>query len=70
MKTKEELAALKEEYDALKAKFSDLTDEELSQVAGGVSNPPKPADLLGAEVFLSFDLNQDIEIPFKQRPES
>ena len=35
MKTKEELNALKEEVETLNKKLSELTDEELAQVAGG-----------------------------------
>ena len=36
IKTKEELTALKEEVEALNKKLCELTDEELSQVSGGV----------------------------------
>lgn len=36
MKTKAELAALKEEFEALSKKLAELTDEELKQVAGGI----------------------------------
>ena len=36
MKTKEELDALKEEYNALNKKLAELTDEELAQVTGGI----------------------------------
>lgn len=35
MKTKEELNAIKEEYEAMNKKLAALTDEELEQVAGG-----------------------------------
>ena len=35
MKTKEELKALKEEVETLKAKLAELTAEELAQVSGG-----------------------------------
>ena len=35
MKTKEELAVLKEEYKTLNRKLAELTDEELYQVTGG-----------------------------------
>ena len=35
MKTKEELNALKEEIESLNKKLADLTEEELTQVAGG-----------------------------------
>ena len=37
MKSKEELNALKEEVDALNKKLAELTEEELAQVAGGVT---------------------------------
>ena len=37
MKTQEELASLKEEYETLNRKLSELTDEELKHVTGGVS---------------------------------
>ena len=36
MKTKEELNALKEEIETVNKKLSDLTDEELEQVSGGM----------------------------------
>ena len=36
MKTKEELNALKEEVEALNEKLQELTEEELTQVIGGV----------------------------------
>ena len=35
MKTKEELNALKIEYETLNKKLAELTDEELEQVTGG-----------------------------------
>ncbi len=35
MKTKEELNALKEKVEALNAKLSALSEEELTQVSGG-----------------------------------
>ena len=37
MKTKEELNALKEEVEAVSKKLHELTDEELAQVSGGLS---------------------------------
>lgn len=37
MKTKEELAALKEEVEALHKKLAELTEEELDQVTGGAA---------------------------------
>ena len=36
MKTKEELNALKEEAETVSRKLSELTDEELAQVTGGI----------------------------------
>ena len=36
MKSKEELAALKEEVEALSRKLAELTEEELEQVTGGL----------------------------------
>lgn len=36
MKTKEELNALKEEYESLNRKLAELTEEELEQVTGGM----------------------------------
>ena len=39
MKTKEELAAIKEEVEALNKKLAELTDDELAQVVGGTIRP-------------------------------
>lgn len=36
MKTREELNVLREEVEALSKKLSELTEEELKQVAGGI----------------------------------
>ena len=38
MKTQEELNALKEEAETVNRKLAELTEEELSQVTGGISN--------------------------------
>lgn len=38
MKTKEELNKLKEEWEALNKKLCELSEEELSQIAGGVED--------------------------------
>ena len=38
MKTKEELNTIKEEVEALNNKLAELTDEELEQVTGGVTD--------------------------------
>ena len=37
MKTKEELNALKEEFENLNAKLAELSEEELDQIEGGLS---------------------------------
>ena len=37
MKTKEELTALKAEVEAVNAKLTELTEEELAQVCGGAA---------------------------------
>ncbi len=36
MKTKEQLNALKEEYESLNRKLGELTDDEMEQVTGGM----------------------------------
>lgn len=38
MKTREELNALKNEFEALNAKLAELTGEELEQVMGGIAH--------------------------------
>lgn len=38
MKTKEELNALKKEVKAVREKLAELTEEELAQVVGGLSD--------------------------------
>ena len=46
MKTKEELNALKEEVETLNKKLAELNEEELEQVAGGISPIPlDPGDI-------------------------
>ena len=37
MKTKEELNALKEEVEALNTKLTELTEDELAEVSGGLT---------------------------------
>lgn len=44
MKTTEELNALKEEVKTMKEKLSALTEEELEQVTGGLSDEDKHED--------------------------
>ena len=41
MKTKEELNAIKAEYESLNRKLGELTDDEMEQVAGGIWYPFK-----------------------------
>ena len=41
MKTKEELTALKTEYELLGKKLAKLTEDELTQVTGGLHNMPE-----------------------------
>ena len=43
MKTQEELDALKEEFEALNKKLSELTDDELAQVTGGQAKKARAA---------------------------
>ena len=38
MKSAEELKAIKAEYESLKKKLSELTEEEMSQITGGTSS--------------------------------
>lgn len=40
-KTNEELNAIKEEFEALREKLTELTDEQLEQVIGGTSTDSK-----------------------------
>ena len=37
MKTKEELTVLKDEFEALNKKLAELSEDELKEVAGGVT---------------------------------
>ena len=48
MKSKEELNALKEEVEQLSKKLSELSDEELRQVAGGAASPGLVSPLIDA----------------------
>ncbi len=41
MKTKEELNALKEEYENMNKKLAELSEDELKQVAGGLKYEDK-----------------------------
>ena len=52
MNTHEELNALKEELETLNKKLAELTEEELSQVAGGIELPgTRNADQLRESKF-------------------
>ena len=53
MKTKEELNALKEEVEALNKKLAELTEEELEQVTGGLSDEDKHKDGMWDKRFFS-----------------
>ena len=46
MKTREELNALKAEYESLTRKLGELTDDEMEQVTGGIWYPFKNDGLL------------------------
>ena len=59
MKTKEELNALKEEVETLNKKLHELTDEELAQVSGGMSE----------RELLELAMKQQIDITRKQKEE-
>ena len=55
MKTKEELNALKEEVETVNKKLAELTEEELTQVSGGLLLP-----------IFRGNLNPDFEDPCPQ----
>ena len=49
MKTKEELIALKAEYESINKKLSELTDDEMEQVTGGFIPPYPPSSFGGSK---------------------
>ena len=49
MKTQEELNTLKQEYETLNSKLKELTDDELTQVAGGDANTIKTTYYLATD---------------------
>ena len=54
MKTKEELNALKEEFETLNKKIAELSEEELAQVSGG----GRPGPSGGRDIVLpGFELD-------------
>ena len=54
MKTKEELNALKEEVETVNRKLHELTEEELTQVSGGVIIPESLINIGNEE---NYELN-------------
>lgn len=70
MKTKKELNEIKEEWESLNRKLAELTNEELSQVSGGLI-PPFPPCASGEDgVFKGhFDGNSRVvDINIWQNP--
>ena len=78
MKTKEELNALKEEYESMKDSLAQLSEDELKQVTGGhgisVSNPlagmsEEEAKRIAQQLALhpNFDTIHEIEKMHPQR---
>ena len=72
MKTKEELNALKEEYETLNKKLAELTGEELAQVTGGMAvSFASPTQEGGDPNSESFDISrgpQQYEFHFYKIP--
>ena len=59
MKTKEERNTLKNEVEALNKKLGELNEEELTQVSGGIVEPPQLEDLHKRDVPLYVELGDD-----------
>lgn len=55
MKTKEELNAIKEEFEALNKKLAELTDEELKLVTGGATEFENKDDINNQEIHIYKD---------------
>lgn len=53
-KTKEELKELKEEYEALKEKLNELSDDEIILITGGTYNKDIGADK-NAKIIFDLD---------------
>ena len=65
MKTKEELNALKEEYQSLTTKLRELTDDELKIVTGGVNfDVPEYSKQKEFHIYENSDSPNE---PFKQK---
>ena len=45
MKSKEELKAIRSEYESLASKLRELSEEELKEVIGGLTVKPKNGDM-------------------------
>lgn len=54
MKTKEELTELKKEYENVKSKLSELSEDELKEVVGGVD----PSDI---GIFTNWEILPTIQ---------
>ena len=71
MKTSQELSALKEELTAMNKKLAELTDEELTQVAGGISRRTDDPEQYEANTCFNFAMwyvegqSVTLEEPFK-----
>ncbi len=56
MKTKEELNELKKEYENVKSKLSELSEDELKEVVGGVGGDP-----IDIEVYTNWEILPTIQ---------
>lgn len=54
MKTKEELSALKKEFETVRRKLAELTDEELKQVTSGTNAAEFVLDRQGKNMEIHF----------------
>ena len=63
MKTKEELNTLKNEVESVSRKFSELTEEELEQVIGGITQPDIKDYRQKLLKNAKLDKNKDIRDP-------
>ena len=74
MKTKEELNAIKEEYENMNKRLAELSDEEMIFVVGGTDSPDRKDHyeniILGVSaedhnVMLNSTLNSELKVPCK-----
>ena len=56
MKTKEELNALKEEFENLNKKLNELSEEELEKVSGGKTNTVGVIPIIFAQTIMQMPL--------------